>query len=56
VDYFTTNWSAMTSNDWLGLILTVVVFFLMLGAYFYAFRPKNRKYLEKQKFIPLDDD
>jgi cytochrome c oxidase cbb3-type subunit 4 len=56
MQHFSTDWAAMTSNDWFGLILTVVVFLLMFGAYFYAFRPKNRKYLEKQKFIPLDDD
>jgi cytochrome c oxidase cbb3-type subunit 4 len=55
-EYFHTDWEAMTTNDWIGLILTVVVFFLMVGLYFYALRPKNRDKLEKNKFIPMDED
>ncbi len=54
-DYFHTDIEAMTSNDWVGLILTVVIFVLMLVAYVYAFRPKNRDMLEAQKYIPMDD-
>jgi len=54
--YFHTDWSAFTTNDWVGLISSVVVFILMAIAYFYTFRPKNRKHLEKQRFIPLDED
>ncbi|MEJ2608482.1 MAG: cbb3-type cytochrome c oxidase subunit 3 [Candidatus Thiodiazotropha sp.] len=55
-DYFYTNWEAMTTNDWIGTIITVVTFFLMIGVYFYALRPKNREKLEKNRFIPIDDD
>lgn len=55
-EYFHTDWEAMTTNDWIGLILTVVVFLLMVGLYFYALRPKNREKLEKNKFIPMDED
>ena len=54
-DYFHTDWEAMTTNDWIGMILTVVIFVLMIVAYVYAFRPKNRDKLEKQKYIPMDD-
>ena len=50
-DYFATDWSAMTPQDWIGTILTVVVFLLMVGLYFYALRPKN-----KQRFIPFEGD
>ena len=46
----------MTTNDWVGTILTVVVFLLILAAYIYALYPKNREKLEAQRFIPLDDD
>jgi len=28
-EYFHTDWEAMTTNDWIGLIITVVVFLLM---------------------------
>jgi len=49
-EYFHTDWEAMTTNDWIGLTMTVVAFLLMIGVYFYALRPKNRE------FIPMDDD
>ncbi|MCG7872518.1 MAG: cbb3-type cytochrome c oxidase subunit 3 [Candidatus Thiodiazotropha lotti] len=55
-EYFSTNWEAMTTNDWIGMIMTVVTFFLMIGVYFYALRPKNKDKLEKNRFIPMDDD
>jgi cytochrome c oxidase cbb3-type subunit 4 len=55
-DYFHTDWEAMTTNDWIGTILTVVIFLLMVVAYVYVLRPKNRDKLEAQKYIPMDDD
>jgi len=55
-EYFQTDWQAMTTTDWVGTILTVVIFLLMVGAYVYALRPQNREKLEAQKHIPLDDE
>ena len=55
-EYFYTDWEAMTASDWFGMILTVVVFLLMVALYFYVLRPKNREKLEKQRFIPMDED
>ncbi len=55
-DYFATDWSAMTPQDWIGTILTVVVFLLMVGLYFYALRPKNRERLEAQRHIPFEGE
>ncbi|MFC1602376.1 cbb3-type cytochrome c oxidase subunit 3 [Pseudomonadota bacterium] len=55
-EYFSTDWAAMTTNDWVGVSLTVVVFLLILAAYIYALYPKNRETLEAQRFIPLDDE
>lgn len=46
----------MTTNDWIGTILTVVIFLLMIVAYWYVLRPKNRDKLESNRFIPLDDE
>ena len=54
--YFYTDWSAMTSQDWAGMLITVVTLFLMVIAYFYVFRPKNKNKLEEQKFMLFDDD
>ena len=55
-EYFHTDWEAMTTNDWIGLSMTVVAFLLMIIVYFYALRPKNKEKLEKNRFIPMDDD
>lgn len=55
-DYFHTDWEAMTASDWAGTIITVVIFLLMVGLYFYVLRPKNRDKFEQQKYIPMDDD
>jgi cytochrome c oxidase cbb3-type subunit 4 len=55
-EYFHTDWEAMTTNDWIGTILTVVIFLLMVGLYVYVLRPKNRDKFEPHKNIPLDDE
>ncbi|MCB1760680.1 MAG: cbb3-type cytochrome c oxidase subunit 3 [Gammaproteobacteria bacterium] len=55
-EYFQTDWAAMTATDWVGTILTVVIFLLMVGLYFYVLRPKNRDKFESKKYIPVDDD
>ena len=54
--YFYTDWSAMTSHDWAGLMITSVTFILMAIAYFYVFRPKNKDKLEQQRFMLMDDE
>ncbi len=55
-DYFQTNWAEMTLNDWIGLILTIGVFLLMVWLYAYVFNPKNKERLESQRHIPIDED
>jgi cytochrome c oxidase cbb3-type subunit 4 len=55
-EYFHTDWGAMTTNDWIGTIITVVIFLLMVGLYVYVLRPKNREKFESKRFIPLEDD
>lgn len=56
MDYLQTDWAAMTLNDWIGTIVTVVIFILMIWAYVYTFHPKNKEKLESRRHIPLDDD
>jgi len=55
-EHFHTDWSAMTAVDWFGLIFTVVIFLLMLGAYVWVFNPKNKDKIESNRTMPLDDD
>ncbi|MCP5415658.1 MAG: cbb3-type cytochrome c oxidase subunit 3 [Chromatiaceae bacterium] len=56
LDYFHTDWEAMTATDWVGTILTVVIFLLMVGLYVHVLRPKNRERYESKKYIPVDDE
>ena len=46
----------MTLVDKIGTITAVVVFLLLAGAYFYAFRPKNKKKFEElSNFVNKED-
>ncbi len=55
-EYFQTDWANMTATDWFGLLLTVVIFILMFGMYFWALRPKNKEKLESHRILPLHED
>ena len=55
-EYFHTDWAAMTTQDWVGTILTVVVFVLMVALYFYVWRPANREDFEARRFLVFEDD
>ncbi|MBF0218680.1 MAG: cbb3-type cytochrome c oxidase subunit 3 [Gammaproteobacteria bacterium] len=51
MDFFATDWAAMTLNDWIGTIMTVGVFILMVIAYVLILHPKNRDHLEAQRHL-----
>lgn len=55
-EYFHTDWAAMTLSDWVGLIVTVGIFLLMVWAYVFTFHPKNKEKLESQRHLPFEDD
>jgi len=55
-EYFSTDWAAMTLHDWIGMIMTVSIFIIMIVAYVLVFHPKNKDRLEAQRHIPIDDD
>jgi len=55
-DFFHTDWDAMTQHDWLGLVITIVVFIIMIGLYFYILHPSNKERFEAYRHIPLNDD
>jgi len=56
VAHFTTDWSRLTTNDWIGLSATVIIFMLMAIAYAYTFSGKNRETLESHRFIIMNED
>ncbi len=49
--YFHTDWAALTVNDWVGLIVTVLVAVVMVVAYLFVFHPKNKERLESQRYL-----
>ncbi len=49
--YFHTDWAALTVNDWVGLIVTVLVAVVMVVAYLFVFHPKNKERLEAQRYL-----
>lgn len=54
--YFQTKWTLLTLHDWIGLVMTVTVFLLMIAIYVYVLNPKRKAELEAQRYIPLDED
>ena len=54
--YCQTDWASMTLHDWLGLIVTIAIFCLMVWAYVFVFNPKNKEKLESQRHLPFEDD
>ncbi|MBE9504325.1 MAG: cbb3-type cytochrome c oxidase subunit 3 [Proteobacteria bacterium] len=51
-----TDWSALTTSDWIGLTVTVVIFIVMIVLYVYVLRPKNREKLESHRYMIMNED
>jgi cytochrome c oxidase cbb3-type subunit 4 len=49
--FFYTDWSALTVNDWAGIIVTVIVSVVLIAAYTLIFHPKNKERLESQRYL-----
>ena len=50
-EYLHTDWAAMTLHDWIGLIITVSIFCLMVYAYVHILHPKNKAKFESQRHL-----
>jgi len=48
--------AVMTTNDWLGVFLSVAVFMGMVYVYVMVFRPANKDTFESQRSMALDDE
>lgn len=46
----------MTLVDKIGAVTAVIIFALMVAAYFYSFRPKNKQKFEDLRNFVNDDD
>ncbi len=56
MDYLHTDWAAMSRNDWLGVIFTVLAFVAMVTVYVLVFNPKNKDALNSQGDMALRDE
>ncbi len=54
-EYFSTDWAALTLNDWVGIIMNVAILVLMIVMYVYVFHPKNKAKLESRRHPDVDD-
>lgn len=56
IEYFHTDWAAMSSNDWQGVFFTVAAFIAMIVVYVMVFNPKNKDAFESQSDMALRDE
>lgn len=56
MEYFHTDWAAMTTNDWQGVIFTALAVVAMIAAYVLVFNPKNKDAFDSQADMALRDE
>jgi cbb3-type cytochrome oxidase subunit 3 len=56
MDYLHTDWSAMSRNDWIGVVFTVLAFVAMVAVYIMVFNPKNKDAFNAQGDMALRDE
>lgn len=56
MEYLHTDWSAMTLNDWLGVIYTVLGLLAMIIVYVMVLRPRNKEAYDAQADMVLRED
>ncbi|MDQ6972573.1 MAG: CcoQ/FixQ family Cbb3-type cytochrome c oxidase assembly chaperone [Mariprofundaceae bacterium] len=49
IEFFRTDWEAMTNADWTGLVIVLVLSALMIGLYTWVFKPENRERFEQHR-------
>lgn len=56
MEYFHTDWDAMTRNDWIGMSLTILAFVAMIAIYMLVFNPRNKEAFDAHGKIALRDE
>jgi cytochrome c oxidase cbb3-type subunit IV len=56
MEYLHTDWEAMSRNDWIGVILTVLAFVAMVVVYVLVFNPRNKEAFNSQGDMALRDE
>ena len=55
MEYLHTDWAAMTLNDWLGVIYTVLAFAAMVLIYVMVLHPKHKEAFDSRADMALRD-
>lgn len=56
MEYLGMDVASMTTNDWLGVFFSVIVFIGMAYVYVMVFHPANKDKFESQRSMALDDE
>lgn len=56
MEYLHTDWAAMSRNDWIGVVFTILAFVAMIAVYVLVFNPKNKDALNSQGDMVLRDE
>ncbi|MEQ1555176.1 MAG: cbb3-type cytochrome c oxidase subunit 3 [Gallionella sp.] len=56
MDYLHTDWAAMSRNDWIGVVFTVLAFVAMIVVYIMVFNPRNKDAFAAQADMALRDE
>lgn len=56
MEYFHTDWAALSRNDWIGVVTTILVFVAMIVVYVMVFNPKNREAFNSQGDMALREE
>jgi cytochrome c oxidase cbb3-type subunit 4 len=56
MEYLHTDWEAMSRNDWIGVVLTVLAFVAMVAVYVLVFNPRNKEAFNSQGDMALRDE
>lgn len=56
MEYFHTDWAAMSSNDWQGVFFSVAAFVAMIVVYVMVFNPKNKDAFDAQSDMVLREE
>jgi hypothetical protein len=56
MEYFHTDWAALSSNDWQGVFFTVAAFVAMIVVYVMVFNPKNKDAFDSQGDMVLREE
>ncbi len=56
MNYLHTDWAAMSSNDWQGVLFTVGAFVAMIVVYVMVFNPRNKAAFDSQSDMALREE